>query len=195
MLEATIPLSVTAPQPAGPAVAEHHITFHDVLSAINPLQYLPVVGTIYRAVTGDQIPESLRRVGSILVSGLMGGPVGVAVNVATQAAEKITGIDLDQAGQKLLADHLPAKPPSGKPTPAAVPARAPAAGGDTPAPPVAQAATPWSPDQLATYGVSTTRNGILRLGDLSGADVLNSLELARLRMAHAAYGQAVRLAG
>jgi hypothetical protein len=35
------------------------ISFGDVLSALNPLQYLPVVGSIYRAVTGDTIPETL----------------------------------------------------------------------------------------------------------------------------------------
>lgn len=190
MLEATIPLSVTAPQPAGPAAAEHHITFHDVLSAMNPLQYLPVVGTIYRAVTGDQIPEALRRVGSIVASGLMGGPVGVVVNLAIQAGEKITGVDVDQVGQKLVSSNIASPPVAARPTPAPARAARPA----MPAPPVPQPATAWSPAQLATYGVSTAGDGMLRLGDLSGADVLNSLELARLRTAHAAYGQTLRLA-
>ena len=61
-----VTVSVTNTQPAQPA-ADHSISFHDILSALNPLQYLPVIGTIYRAVTGDQIPELLRRAGSLVV--------------------------------------------------------------------------------------------------------------------------------
>jgi hypothetical protein len=60
---------------------------------MNPLQYLPVVGTIYRAVTGDVIPEALRDLGSMLVSGLLGGPIGLGMNIATMIGEKVTGID------------------------------------------------------------------------------------------------------
>src|ERR1700753_2158678 len=84
--------------PAAPAEGRGGVSFRDVLSALNPLQYLPVVGTIYRAVTGDQIPEALRRIGSVIASGLIGGPIGAAVNVAVQVMEKATGIDLDQTG-------------------------------------------------------------------------------------------------
>ena len=75
------------------ATADHRFSFHDFLSAINPLQYLPVVGTIYRAVTGDVIPEALRDLGSMLVSGLLGGPIGLGINIATLIGEKVTGID------------------------------------------------------------------------------------------------------
>ncbi len=69
------------------------LSFHDVLSALNPLQYLPVVGTIYRAVTGDTIPEGLRIAGSFVVSALTGGPLGVLLNAAVTIAERLTGID------------------------------------------------------------------------------------------------------
>jgi hypothetical protein len=48
---------------------------------------------------------------------------------------------------------------------------------------------------LAAYGVDTGRDGSLRLGALSGADVLNSLELSRIKMAQFAYGRAVGLVG
>ncbi len=68
-------------------------SFGSILSALNPLQYLPVVGTIYRAVTGDTIPEGLRIAGSFVVSALTGGPLGMLLNAAATAAEKITGID------------------------------------------------------------------------------------------------------
>ncbi len=47
--------------------------FKDVLKALTPLQHIPVVGTIYRAVTGDTIPAPLR----ILGAGIFGGPIGI----------------------------------------------------------------------------------------------------------------------
>ena len=79
------------------------ISFHDVLSAMNPLQYVPVVGSIYRAVTGDVPPEPLRTMGSLLLSGLTGGPVGLAINAAVTGAEKLTGIDPDSIVHSMLA--------------------------------------------------------------------------------------------
>jgi hypothetical protein len=39
---------------------------------------------------------------------------------------------------------------------------------------------PWSPAQLAAYGVTRTAHGGLKRGALEGADVLNELELIRL---------------
>jgi hypothetical protein len=55
-------------------------------------------------------------------------------------------------------------------------------------------AAAWSPAQLATYGVTTAGDGNLKLAGLSGADVLNSLELSRIQVAHSAYDRALRLA-
>lgn len=91
--------------PAPPKVSGPHagITFHDVLSALNPLQYLPVVGTIYRAVTGDVIPEKLRLLGSFAASGLMGGPVGLLFNAGSAALQKLAGIDPDRIAHRALA--------------------------------------------------------------------------------------------
>ena len=37
-------------------------SFHELLSELNPLQYLPVIGTIYRSMTGDLIPEPVEYV-------------------------------------------------------------------------------------------------------------------------------------
>ena len=91
--DATQAVSASSATAAGPPIADQHhgVSFREILSDLNPLQYLPVVGTIYRAVTGDVIPEPLRFFGSLLVSGLLGGPMGVAISLATTAAEKITG--------------------------------------------------------------------------------------------------------
>ncbi len=47
--------------------------FSDVLRGLNPLHHLPVIGTIYRAITGETIPTTMRVVGA----GLVGGPLGM----------------------------------------------------------------------------------------------------------------------
>jgi hypothetical protein len=196
MLDATAPLSAAGPQHlAVPAPAGHNFLFHQLLSELNPLQYLPVIGTIYRAITGDQIPETVRRIGSLVVSGLLGGPIGVVINAAVMIAEKITGIDLDHTGQVLLTGNGHAGHPAASATPAPTPPPAPVAHIETPVPPASSPAQAWSPAQLAAYGVSTTSDGVLKLADRSGADVLNALELLRIQGARAAYGRAVNLAG
>jgi hypothetical protein len=208
MLEVAMPQLVTGPV-APPTHAESHVTFHESLSALNPLQYVPVIGTIYRAVTGDQIPEPLRRIGTLIVSFLMGGPVGALINVAVTAAEKITGIDVDKTGQALVQGTLPGGPPgAGPPVDIPTPAPVQSAGADIRAPPapaplapastVAWSSAPasaeaWSSAQLAAYGVGTTLDGTLKLADLRGADVLNSLELSRLQMVRTAYDRATSL--
>jgi hypothetical protein len=206
------------------------MTFRQILSALNPLQYLPVIGTIYRAITGDQIPEALRTIGSIVVGALTGGPIGAAISAGIAVAQKITGIDLDEVGQTMLAsmgvthppvaspdaapgqlagpvpstapDALPAPsappsmpavalvPPATQPFQTPPPARQPV----PPPPPAVSLIQPWSPAQLAAYGVRTGLDGALTLAGLSGADVLNSLEMSRIQVAQNAYGQAARLA-
>ncbi len=152
--------------------------FHEVLSALNPLQYLPVVGTIYRAVTGDTIPEPVRDIGSLALSGLMGGPIGIAVNLGLLACEKLTGIDPEEIGQHLLASlHLtPHEASHSEAVQVAQTATAaPVADVGVPAPSLG-----WSPAALAAYGVSQTSDGTLSRGDLRGADVLNEMEIARI---------------
>jgi hypothetical protein len=158
---------------------EHGFSFHDFLSAMNPLQYLPVVGTIYRAITGDVIPEALRNAGSMLVSGLLGGPVGLGINVATTIAEKVTGID----PEKIVAAQLNPTP-SAVTLPGDVPVVAPLQSASA-QPEIAQ--LPWTPAQLAAYGVQSGASGTLKLGTIEGADVLNTIQLVALGQAAAAY--------
>ena len=124
------------------------LTFHEILSALNPLQYLPVIGTIYRAVTGDTIPEGLRIAGSFVFSGLTGGPLGMILNAAATLAEKITGIDPEAIGRD-IADSLGLG--SSKPAPAStVAAAAPPAAAATVEAGAAEPAFTFA--QLAAYG-------------------------------------------
>jgi hypothetical protein len=118
------------------------ISFGDVLSALNPLQYSPVVGSIYRAVTGDTIPETLKTVGSLAVSGILGGPIGLAISAATTLFEKVSGIETDRiVHQALAAVGLAAEKPE-----------AALAAGEPPLGPAAtSAAVPWTRAQRTAY--------------------------------------------
>ncbi|HEU0095775.1 MAG TPA: hypothetical protein VFQ52_04930, partial [Rhizomicrobium sp.] len=44
--------------------------FNHVLDVVNPLQHLPVVGTLYRAITGDKIGAVEKIAGDTLYGGL-----------------------------------------------------------------------------------------------------------------------------
>jgi len=48
--------------------------FADLLDVINPLQHIPLLGSVYREVTGDRISAPARILGDVLY----GGPVGLA---------------------------------------------------------------------------------------------------------------------
>ncbi|NWH08176.1 MAG: hypothetical protein HXY22_05950 [Alphaproteobacteria bacterium] len=69
--------------------------FDDLLDVLNPLQHLPVIGTLYRAITGDEITDGARLIGGTLY----GGPVGGLATAADLAFEDATG---DTLGDTVL---------------------------------------------------------------------------------------------
>lgn len=75
---------------ATPPKKEESFGFLDLLDVINPLQHLPVIGTIYRAVTGDEIKPAARIIGDTA----FGGVVGAATAIADTAIEASTGKDV-----------------------------------------------------------------------------------------------------
>jgi hypothetical protein len=107
----------TAPSAAKPAASpgqqDDGPSFGQVLSMLNPLQYVPVVGMIYRAVTGDTIPEPVRVAGGLAFSALTSGPIGVVLSAATEVAERALGIDPDRIGHSVLASIGLAGPEGG----------------------------------------------------------------------------------
>ncbi len=64
-------------------------SFRDILAIVNPLQHIPVVGTVYRALTGD----SIATMPSIIGGTLFGGPVGLVLSLASNAFKSETGMD------------------------------------------------------------------------------------------------------
>ncbi len=137
------------------AQASHGGLFHELMSDLNPLQYIPVVGTIYRAITGDQGNPNLRFAASLGTSFALGGPIGLAIT----AGEKIAGIDPEKAVLN-AARHLfhlgrtePADPSA------------------TPAAPAGGAAPVAAPPSELAFALNTRA---------MSADDLNGLELQRL---------------
>jgi hypothetical protein len=79
-----------APQASAAAPTSHGgFTFHDFLSIINPLQHIPVISTIYRAITGDTIGVPEKIAGDALYGGLW----GAVSSVADAAFQAVTGKD------------------------------------------------------------------------------------------------------
>ena len=70
--------------------------FGDLLDAINPLQHIPGVSTVYRALTGDTISPASRIAGG----GLFGGPLGFVSGLFNTVVESATGRDV---GDHMLA--------------------------------------------------------------------------------------------
>jgi hypothetical protein len=57
------------------------MTFGEFLAGLNPLHHLPVIGTIYRAATGETCPPVMR----VLGGAALGGPIGM-LSAAVMAA-------------------------------------------------------------------------------------------------------------
>lgn len=78
-------------------------SFGDILDLINPLQHLPIIGSLYRAATGDEIS----RGSSILGSGLFGGIIGVGIAVVNVIIEEVTGGEVIDHITALFEDEAP----------------------------------------------------------------------------------------
>lgn len=68
-------------------------TKQEVINGLNPLHYVPVVGMIYRAVTGEQIPTTMRVAGA----GILGGPAGMIGAAFMSLLEELIRMGPDQS--------------------------------------------------------------------------------------------------
>ncbi|HMM75901.1 MAG TPA: hypothetical protein PJ986_09340 [Gammaproteobacteria bacterium] len=58
--------------------------FKDILDLVNPLQHIPVVGNVYRKLTGDALAPAIRVAGGAL----FGGPLGAGLSMVGLAVEE-----------------------------------------------------------------------------------------------------------
>jgi hypothetical protein len=93
---------------AGPEMTdlfgEDGLDFRDFLDVINPLHHLPVVGTVYRALTGDELAPAPRVIGGTL----FGGIAGFVSSLANAVLENETGHDMGDTVLALFSDDTPA---------------------------------------------------------------------------------------
>lgn len=109
---------------AGPdGSASEEVSFWDLLDVVNPLQHIPVVSSVYRHITGDEIGGMARLVGGLL----FGGPIGLVSSAANLVVEGVTGKDV---GEHVMAAIDPADPDPGSTQLAAAAARAASAYGE-----------------------------------------------------------------
>src|ERR1700733_7954899 len=92
--DATLPVAAApAAPPADPTAtkksSDWDFSFHNLLDIINPLEHLPIIGTLYRAITGTHIGIPEKIAGDALYGGLWGAVSGVA----DAAFEAVTGKD------------------------------------------------------------------------------------------------------
>lgn len=73
-------------------------SFGDIIDIINPLQHLPVIGTLYRQFTGDTI----KPISNIIGGAIFGGPVGAVSSVANVVVKDRTGKDIGENALSLV---------------------------------------------------------------------------------------------
>jgi len=133
---------------------ELSFSFKDLLDTINPLQQIPVVNWVYRAITGDQIALGPRLIGGAL----FGGPLGVLLAGVQAGVEEMTG--MQKAGGPMVAlirdiigdspgDEPTATPAGDVPKGDVVIDLAPAAAVVQPAPAAVEARAPEAPSHPA----------------------------------------------
>ncbi|MDW8444720.1 MAG: hypothetical protein RML45_10830 [Acetobacteraceae bacterium] len=61
------------------------LSFGALLANLNPLHHIPLVGWVYRAVTGETVHPTFRALGGFL----FGGPIGAVVSAVSAMAESL----------------------------------------------------------------------------------------------------------
>jgi hypothetical protein len=95
-----LPQTQAAATPASKS-GDWDFSFHNLLSIINPLQHLPVIGTLYRAITGDSIGRPEKIAGDTLYGGLW----GAVASIADTAFEALTGKDVGDTVLAFFTGH------------------------------------------------------------------------------------------
>ncbi|HEU5048032.1 MAG TPA: hypothetical protein VFT64_09360 [Rickettsiales bacterium] len=97
-------ISIGSPQPTATALtptgsSSSGLSFGDILDAVNPLQHIPVVSSVYRTLTGGTISATSQIAGDAIYGLALGGGtlVSAAIGAAPSVAENVTGVDVAKA--------------------------------------------------------------------------------------------------
>lgn len=93
--------------------------FKDFLDVINPLQHIPGISELYRAISGDKISEGARYSGNALYGLALGGPIGFSVMTGYSIASTAIGGWAEETSHE--AEMAAAPVPLEKPVTAAEP--------------------------------------------------------------------------
>jgi len=93
-----VPVSADKSSGDTSGAAPHESFFHHLWDVINPLQHLPVIGTIYRAITGEHLDPVEKIAGDTLYGGLW----GAVSSIADVAFESITGKSFEDTALALF---------------------------------------------------------------------------------------------
>jgi|GEM_PF-1098496 len=88
---------------SGAPADDGFFTFDNFVDTINPLQHIPLVSSIYREMTGDDLSSAARVAGGTLFF----GPLGTLSALANIAVEDATGKDLGEHMMALFDDVDP----------------------------------------------------------------------------------------
>lgn len=96
----------TSSKPSDGKSDDLDFSFDDLIDIVNPLQHLPVVGTLYRAITHDTIKTPEKIAGDTLYGGLW----GFVSSVADTAFQAITGKNFGDTVLALFTGNSDQKP-------------------------------------------------------------------------------------
>jgi len=125
-----------------------HVSFDDVLDVVNPLQHFPIVGTVYRALTHDQIKTPEKVAGDTLYGGVM----GLASSLADVGFEKLTGHNFGDTVMAMFTGHYSDEKPTA------------VASADKPATQTVAASSAPAPTQMASANETALTQSLTRSG-------------------------------
>ncbi len=96
-------LSLNAENNPAESGAEKPFGFGDLIDMINPLHHIPILGSLYRNISGDDI----RGPGQVIGGALYGGPIGAATSMINMLVKHDTGRDITDHALNLTRSETP----------------------------------------------------------------------------------------
>jgi hypothetical protein len=83
--------------------SKNQLSFGDFIDVVNPLQHIPIISSIYRKVSGDEIADAPKFVGAALYS----GPVGLIAALGGFIIEAETRLSVEKDKSKQITKETP----------------------------------------------------------------------------------------